>query len=54
MLVIMNRDVIDILLIILTVVSDLGEIMVINQLGELLGKVIVPDYPEIIGMNFEK
>jgi hypothetical protein len=31
-----------------------GEIVVLSQKGEAIGKVSIPDYPEIMGMHFSK
>lgn len=31
-----------------------GEIVVLSPKGEMLGKVAIPEYPEIVGMHFSK
>lgn len=31
-----------------------GEIVVLSPKGEMIGKVMIPDYPEIMGMHFSK
>jgi len=32
----------------------MGEIVVLNKMGENIGKVPIPEYPEIVGMHFSK
>merc|ERR1711976_848123 len=38
------------------IISDnlMGEIVVLNKNGENIGKVPIPEYPEIVGMHFSK